>query len=88
MYEKEEMSDLVGIYIKYNNSYSKKVRHYKKAMESDTEGHNSMLHIIRAEDRQKGFCLNNHSFTVEPNFLQDLPGANAGTHQMIGDSEH
>lgn len=30
MYEKEEMSDLVGIYIKYNNSYSKKVRHTKK----------------------------------------------------------
>lgn len=48
-------------------------------MESDTEGQKSMLHIIRAEDRQKGFCSNNHGVMVELYFLQDLSGSSART---------
>lgn len=53
--------------------------HYKKAMEIDTEGQKFMLHMIRAEDRQKGFCSNNHSLMVGLHFLQDLPGSSART---------
>jgi len=53
-------------------------------MGSDTEGQKSMLHIIRAEDRQKGFRWNNHSLMAELCFLQDPPGGSTGTQRVTG----
>lgn len=53
-------------------------------MGSDTEGQKSMLHIIRAEDRQKEFRWNNHSLMAELCFLQDPPGGSTGTQRVTG----